>query len=164
MRRRSSIRHSTLHFRRTLITCCCQKGILNNPLTSTENFISYSAVILLKDTLFMAMDKQSNSSNVSLNKLIVLQHMTLQISSLCCVNKQAARRKHLVLHRCSHSVSQSGFYCGMLHTDIMSESVQCVPRPVRFPMAPVMILSAGSVTQSCVILPYCIISIVALFM
>lgn len=48
-------------------------------------------------------------------------------------------------------------------TEVMAESVQCLPRPVRFPMAAVMTLSAGSVTQSCVILPYCIMSIVALF-
>lgn len=56
------------------------------------------------------------------------------------------------------------FDCGMLQTEIMAEPVQCVPRPVRFSMAPVMILSAGLVTESCVILPYCVISIVALFM
>lgn len=56
------------------------------------------------------------------------------------------------------------FYCGMLQTEIMAEPEQRVPRPVRFSMAPVMILCAGSVTQSCVILSYCVISIVALFM
>lgn len=49
-------------------------------------------------------------------------------------------------------------------SEVMAEPVQCVPRHVRFSVAPVMILSAGSVTQSCVILLYCVFSIVALFM
>lgn len=56
------------------------------------------------------------------------------------------------------------FYCRMEQTEITAEPVQCVPRLVRFSMDPVMILSTGSVTESCVILLYCVISIVALFM
>lgn len=57
-----------------------------------------------------------------------------------------------------------GFYCCMLRTEIMAEPVQRVPRPVRFSVVLVMIISTGSVTESNVILLYCVISIVALFM
>lgn len=66
--------------------------------------------------------------------------------------------------RCSRLVSQSDFYCHMRQTEIMAEPEQFVPRPVWFSMAPVMILSAGSVTECCVILLHCVISIAPLFM
>lgn len=48
-------------------------------------------------------------------------------------------------------------------TEMAAPSVQTVPWPVQFPVALVMILSAGSAAQSCVILSYCLLSIVALF-
>lgn len=45
----------------------------------------------------------------------------------------------------------------------MGEPLQRVPRLVWFSMVPVVILSTGLVTKSCVILFYCLISIAVLF-
>lgn len=138
----------------------------NPPLTSTESFIFYSAVFLL-NTFQHWINRVINQTCVLVQVFIVAGHSARHYRFLLCVmqvNKQAAGIKRLVLNGCSRPVSQSGFIVACCRLRSRTEPVQCVPRPVRFSMAPAMILSAGSVTESCVILLYCVISIVALFM
>lgn len=62
-----------------------------------------------------------------------------------------------------HPGPQSGFVASSCRLRSRLSQYSEYQEPVWFSVAPVVILSAGSVTESCVILFYCVTSIVALF-